>query len=1323
MGIPRLIMIILFGWLVAVGSLPGDTLAAEEPTSDSVQHLETGISFDMINLEQKRLNGEYGNSFLMTEPGVDNGLPAQMIPPPPETSEKFLDEGDYYLVRGKKQFIRRDAFRMVVKFSDRAFSNLKDAVPRSAEQATALHSALGVSDSEMALSIERQLDQRRIVIIRAHPKTGQNLLRSHIRDFSTSPPVAYAYPLFVAQMGIDELILTDEIITRFTPEYGNLEVLEFCTENGLSLIRRTGGRLNVYVLRVNDPESRSSLDVANALNDQQGIIWAEPNFLSRIERNTADPLFNDLWQLNNTGQGGGTLDADVDAPEAWALQTAGSNIVIAIIDDGIDLAHQDLAIWRNPGEWGSGKESNGIDDDGNGYVDDYQGWNFSNDDNNPNPTDQEDNHGTSCAGVAAAKGNNNLGVAGIAYGCPLLPVKIITGDVWVTSFVMGEAITYAADLADVISCSWSSVPSGYIEDAIDYAVTSGRGGLGCPVFFAAGNGASRGWTNFTLEGIPSGAQSHGWQYEKDGSISQGADAAWVDDVTLQDGSHEDFNGVAPPLLPADFNNFSNNSADWITVSDASHARGGFGNSLKSGAIGSNQFSGFYVSKDYQTAGDISYYVWVDAGPRDGLYAMYWTGTQWYVYQFFRGEGISFPASYQYSIAVGASNNLDIQSSYSQYGDELDFVAPSNGGTLSITTTDRTGSVGYSAGNYTGDFGGTSSATPLAAGIAALMISKDPNLTAMEVRILMRRSCDIIGPDPYDDYTGWNMYYGYGRVNAYNSIVALDGQHPAMFKEEDFSSGLPGPAEGWAFYSSNSYGRIQAVEGRLRMDVSDDLNYAINEAILTIDMTGAKHVWLCFYQADFSDEIHPLPESFTGHYDGDGVAMSNDGNTWYTIVDAAELNTSASGKVYAVDLNAAVSHIRADYDPSFAYTANVMFKFQQYDNYTYSIDGRAWDDISLIGLQVGDLDGDGVGDQLDNCPNTYNPDQTDSDGDSAGDACDGCPADPDKTDPGVCDCGTPDTDTDGDGTPDCNDNCPADPDKTDPGVCGCGTPDTDTDGDRTPDCEEQGPNGDNPNYDGNADGNPDNLQANVISLPNCDSQYYVTLELAGGIIVNYCQAVDNPSLADAPSDAQFPYGFFEFSIEGMGNGGATEVELYLPTGQSLNTYYKYGVTSNDPTAHWYEFLYDNLTGTGAEINGNIVTLNLVDGLRGDDDLTANGIIFDVGGPGVLSIQDGDGDPSNGDDDGCFIATAAYGSSMQPCMKILRQFRDHFLIENSIGKILVRCYYRYSSPIADCLAGNGDLRAVVRLILLPAVGMSWVAIKLGLVYKIAGILNAG
>lgn len=107
--------------------------------------------------------------------------------------------------------------------------------------------------------------------------------------------------------------------------------------------------------------------------------------------------------------------------------------------------------------------------------------------------------------------------------------------------------------------------------------------------------------------------------------------------------------------------------------------------------------------------------------------------------------------------------------------------------------------------------------------------------------------------------------------------------------------------------------------------------------------------------------------------------------------------------------------------------------------------------------------------------------------------------------------------------------------------------------------------------------------------------------------------DNPSISDTPADAQFPFGFFDFSIDGLDIGEAVTVTLILHNGSSINKYYKYGPMPDNVDPHWYDFIYDGQT--GALINGNIITLHFVDGQRGDEDLTANGSKEEPGDPAI------------------------------------------------------------------------------------------------------------
>ena len=158
----------------------------------------------------------------------------------------------------------------------------------------------------------------------------------------------------------------------------------------------------------------------------------------------------------------------------------------------------------------------------------------------------------------------------------------------------------------------------------------------------------------------------------------------------------------------------------------------------------------------------------------------------------------------------------------------------------------------------------------------------------------------------------------------------------------------------------------------------------------------------------------------------------------------------------------------------------------------------------------------------------------------------------------------------------------------------------------PDIEDGAPN----NGDGNNDGIPDKLQDNVASFLDIFGSYVTIATPVGTTLVN-CQALDVPSPDLAPPAATFPRGFFGFELHNVAPGGAADVILYLHGDDTVNTYYKYGASMVIPVAHFYEFLFDGTT--GAEINNNIITLHFVDGQRGDDDLTANGIIIEPGGP--------------------------------------------------------------------------------------------------------------
>ena len=214
-------------------------------------------------------------------------------------------------------------------------------------------------------------------------------------------------------------MVADQLLVSVRPEIARATLAAALAAEGIG-IRETLTGSNTLVLQLPDHAPDSVDRALSRLAPRRDLFESvDPNGIG-FGAAPNDPRFPVQWALQNTGQSGGAVGADVNATGLWSITASAPKVLVAVLDSGMDFAHQDLAgiAWTNPGEI----PGNGLDDDVNGFIDDLTGWDFVNADNNP--ADDLD-HGSHVTGIIAARRDNAAGISGLADPATILSVKIL----------------------------------------------------------------------------------------------------------------------------------------------------------------------------------------------------------------------------------------------------------------------------------------------------------------------------------------------------------------------------------------------------------------------------------------------------------------------------------------------------------------------------------------------------------------------------------------------------------------------------------------------------------------------------------------------------------------------------------------------------------------------------------------------------------------------------------------------------------------------------------------------------------------------------------
>ncbi|MCD8071885.1 MAG: S8 family serine peptidase [Alistipes sp.] len=281
-------------------------------------------------------------------------------------------------------------------------------------------------------------------------------------DFSGWPEIVYSAPFYSNIYG-DHLGISNLFYVKLRNQNDETVLSELAEKYNITVVGKNPHMPLWYTLACSRESAGSALEMANLFYETGKFVASEPDKMVDLIQSVNDPLFADQWNLSNTMQHGGTRGVDINFLNGRYYSTGSSDITIAVLDQGVQMNHPDIP---------------------NIHPFSYDAQTSS------SSSIVRGNHGTACAGIIGAATNNSIGIAGIAPGCRLMSIShdLILGTNTVQQLANGFYMATHSG-ADIISNSWghNDLQHSLLDDAIQYALTYGRGGKGCIVVFAAGN--------------------------------------------------------------------------------------------------------------------------------------------------------------------------------------------------------------------------------------------------------------------------------------------------------------------------------------------------------------------------------------------------------------------------------------------------------------------------------------------------------------------------------------------------------------------------------------------------------------------------------------------------------------------------------------------------------------------------------------------------------------------------------------------------------------------------------------------------------------------